>query len=238
MGAFDDLIPGGNLVVSEGKPNIGTNEAKTREAQFQASPQLREVLRSLADAQSYNMRLPTGRFYAAKNDFWQYRPGDPGDKTKQGAWNPNQISDYQGFLGLQQELTKPLKALINPPGASMSTREMDAVAEQVMAQSMIPGPNKEFRANVDLINRSGRRALNNLAFNAFMSRWRANHGGSVYSKAKNGDTAEQAWAKYQRSPAYQQTVMTPYTTLLANGGRAPKATKPKANDGWSVEEVK
>ena len=77
MGAFDDLIPGGNLAVSEGKPGIGTNEAKTREAQFQASPQLREVLRSLADAQSYNMRLPTGRFYAAKNDFWQYRPAIP-----------------------------------------------------------------------------------------------------------------------------------------------------------------
>lgn len=226
MGAFDDLIPGGNLTVSEGKPGVGTNEAKTREAQFTANQQTREVLRSLAAAQGYNMRLPTGRFNAAKNDFWQYSPSRTQDKNTPEAWKPTQISDYQGFLGLQQELTKPLKSLINPPGTVTGGREMDAVAEQVMAQSMIPGPGKEFRANVDMINRSGRRALDRIAFNAFTSRWRSKHD-SVYGKDAKGRTAEQAFADYQRSPEYKKTVLTPYTTLLKNGGRAPVA-KPQA----------
>lgn len=214
-----------------GKGGASPYENKTQESQFVQNPQLREVVRSLANAQAYNMRLPTGRFHAAKNDFFQYAPNNPGDKTKPAAWTPNQISDYQGFLGLQQELTKPLKSLINPPGSTTSGREMDAVAEQQMAQSMIPGPGKEFRANVDMINRSGRRALNHIAFNAFMSRWRANHGGSVYAKSKNGETAEQAWNRYQTSPAYNQTVQTPFTTLLNNGGRAPKAGAKKVSGG-------
>jgi len=66
--------------------------------------------------------------------------------------------------------------------------------------------------------------LDHVAFNAFSDRWRANHG-SVYGKAKNGQTMQQAWQAYQNSPVYKQTVQTPYTQLLRNGGFAKPPAK-------------
>lgn len=213
MGAFDDLIPGGNLTVSEGKSGVGTNEARTREAQFASTPQLRNTLRDLAMAQGYNTRIPTGRFAARVNQGVQEFP-----TSWQGG---DAIPNYQAFLGLRQAMTKPIVALSSPAGTGPSSKEMDAVKEQELAQSMIPGPEKERGANEALINRAGRAALDKVAFNAFSDRWRSKYD-SVYGKDPQGRTAQQAWLAYQRSPAYKKTVMTPYTKLLANGGRATK----------------
>lgn len=188
-------------------------EAKTRENQFSQTPQIRQTLRDLATSQGFNTKIPTGRFAATVNNGVQQFPT---------SWQPSDVATYQSMLGLRQALTKPIASLSNPGGAGPSAREMDAVKEQELAQSMIPGPEKERGANEYLINRAGRAALDKIAFNSFSSRWRANHGGSVYATDKAGRSAEQAFADYQRSPAYKKTVLTPYTKLLANGGRAPK----------------
>lgn len=194
-------------------------EAKTRETQYTATPQLRQTLRDLATAQGFNMKIPTGRFAATVNNGVQQFPS---------SWQGSDVATYQSMLGLRQALTKPIASLSNPGGAGPSAREMDAVKEQELAQSMIPGPEKERAANEYLINRAGRAALDKIAFNSFSSRWRANHGGSVYAKDKSGRSAEQAFADYQRTPQYRATVLTPYTKLLANGGRAKPAAKPIA----------
>ena len=223
MGAFDDLIPGGGgLTLSEGKSGIGKNEAQTREAQFTSTPQLRTIGRDLAKAQEFNRRIPTGRFNAKINEMGQTFPQ---------SWQPSNVADYQSFLGLRQGMAKPLISLTAPAGSTTSSKEMDTPKELELALTSIPGPEKERQANEYLINRAGRAVLDKIAFNAFTDRWRANHG-SVYDKDKRGRTAQQAFAEYQTSPTYKKTVLTPYTSLLSGGGRAPKPkAAPKADNG-------
>lgn len=216
MGAFDDLIPGGAVTLSEGKKGIGTNEAKTREAQFASTPQLRTLGRDLAAAQGFNLRIPTGRFAARVSEVGQQFPT---------SWQPQNIADYQSFMGLRQALAKPVIALTAPAGTTTSSKEMDTPRELELALTSVPGPDKERGANEYLINRTGRAVLDKIAFNAFTDRWRAKYG-SVYDKDKSGRTAQQAFADYQTSPAYKRTVLTPFTKLIGNGGRPPRA-RPK-----------
>lgn len=203
-----------NLNISDGQQGVGSQEAKTREAQFIAGPQRRALARDLAQAAFLNNRIPTGRFAARVNAGVQEFP--PG-------WQNGNISDYQTMLGLRQAMTRPIVTMTS---VAPSSKEMDAVKEQELAQSMIPGPEKEQGANINLINRAGRAVLDQEAFNAFASRWRANHQ-SVYDKAKNGQTMQQAWADYVKSPQYRRTVLTPFTKLIQ--------PRPKASGGWKVE---
>ncbi len=205
----------GDVTVSDGQKGIGSNESRTRESQFVTQPQLRAYARQLAEAQAFNQALPTGR--------WRMRVNSAQEELPSG-WQNGDVANYQSMLGLQQALTKPIISLNNPPGTVTGSKEMDAVKEQEMAQSLIPGPGKERAANEYLINRAGNLILDKTAFNAFSNRWRTKFG-SVYGKDARGRDANQAWADYQRSPAYKRTVMTPFTKLLANGGYAPR---PKA----------
>lgn len=209
MGAFDDLVPGGNITISEGRQGVGAQEAKTREAQFTSTPQLRQIARDLATANVFNQRIPTGRFAANVSGVQQQFPSN---------WQPKNIADYQSFMGLRQALTKPVISLTAPSGTNISSKEMDTPRELEMALMSVPGPDKERGANNYLINRAGKATLDKIAFNAFMDRWRANNG-SAYGKAKNGQTATQAWASYQNSPQYKRTVLTPYTKLLSGAPR-------------------
>ena len=212
-----------NLNVSEG-PNggVGPREAATREGMYTSTPQLRSMGRDLATAQYFNQRIPTGRFAARVSGVEQQFPS---------SWQPNNIADYQSFMGLRQSLTKPVISLTAPTGQATSSKEMDTPKELELAQTMIPGPEKEQGANEYLINRTGRALLDRLAFNAVTQRWQAKYG-SAYGKSKSGQTAAQAWAAYQQSPAYKQTVLTPYTKLLANGGSAtpPQRAMPASSD--------
>lgn len=218
MGAFDDLIPGGlNVTSSDGQAGVGTKEAATREAQYIAAPQRRALARDLAQAAWINRRLPTGRFSANVNSGVAEAPS---------SWQNGQIANFQTMQGLQQAMTKPI---ITMSSAAPSSKEMDAVKEQEMAASMIPGPSKEYGANVNLINRAGRTVLDQEAYSRASDNWRSMFG-SVHHKSKTGKTFQQFWTDYTRSPAYKQTVMTPYTQLMRNGGRA---SPPKLKGGVS-----
>jgi hypothetical protein len=201
-----------NVNVSEG-PNggVGPREAATREGMYTSTPQLRSMGRDLATAQMFNQRIPTGRFAARVSEAAQQFPS---------SWQPDNIADYQSFMGLRQSLTKPVISLTAPSGQATSSKEMDTPKELELAQTMIPGPEKEKGANEYLINRTGRALLDRLAFNAFTQRWQSKYG-SAYGKSKAGQTAAQAWAAYQQTPAYKKTVLTPYTQLLQGGGRPP-----------------
>lgn len=218
-----------SLTISDGQAGVGSQEAKTREAQFASTPQLRNLLRDLARAQTFNQRLPTGRWKARVNEMVQEFPPE---------WqnNPQAIADYQSFLGLRQGMAKPVISLTAPAGSTTSSKEMDTPKELELALTSVPGPDKERGANEFLINRTGAAALDKVAFNAFMDRWRADRG-SVYAKDKQGRTAQSAWQEYQRAPQYKKTVTTPYTEILrSNMPRAKKQPK-KLPKGWSVEVV-
>lgn len=220
-----------NVTLSDGQAGVGSNEAKTREAQFASTPQLRGLLRDLGRAQMFNQRLPTGRWKARMSEIGQEFPTD---------WqsNPQAIADYQAFMGLRQGMAKPVIALTAPAGTTTSSKEMDTPKELELALTSVPGPDKERGANEFLINRTGVAALDKLAFNSFMDRWRANFG-SVYGKDKSGRTAQQAWQQYQATPQYRQTVATPLTQLIEqNRPRARSAPRRSTlPSGWGVEVV-
>lgn len=224
MGAFDDLIPSGSLVMSDGQSGVGSNEAKTREAQFGSTPQLRGLLRDLGRAQVYNQRIPTGRWSARMNEVGQEFP--PG-------WKSENVADYQSFMGLRQGMAKPVIAVTAPAGATTSSKEMDTPKELELALMSVPGPDKERGANEFLINRTGTAALDKLAFNSFMDKWRGSFG-SVYQKDRRGRTASEAWQEYQKTPDYRRTVMTPLTRQIERH-KAPR--KPLLPKGWGVEVV-
>lgn len=215
-----------NKTSSDGTPGVGHSESQTRESQFTSTPQLYKMARDLATAHLLNQRIPTGRWEAAQQMLQSKLP--PG-------WKPSNIADFQKLGGVQQTLTKPIISLNSPAGTTISSKEFDTPAEQVMAKASIPGPDKERDANTFFINRTGRDVLDRNAFNAFSARWRANHN-SVYAKAKNGQTMEQAWEAYTASPAYKQTVLTPYTQLLANGGSATPPRSPKKVAGGNLQQ--
>lgn len=212
MGAFDDLVPGGNVTVSEGSKGMGTNEAKTREAQFSSQPQLRQVGRDLATAMYFNDRIPTGRFAARVSEAGQQFPT---------GWQPQHIADYQSFMGLRQGMAKPLISLMAPAGTTTSSKEMDTPKELELALNSIPGPDKEKGANTFLIDRAGRAALDKMAFNAFTDRWRSRFG-SVYAKDKSGRTATSAFDDYKKTPDYQRTVLTPFSQQVQQRVRAKR----------------
>ena len=217
-----------SLTISDGQAGVGSQEAKTREAQFASTPQLRNLLRDLARAQTFNQRLPTGRWKARVNEMGQEFPPE---------WqnNPRAIADYQSFLGLRQGMAKPVISLTAPAGSTTSSKEMDTPKELELALTSVPGPDKERGANEFLINRTGVAALDKVAFNSFMDRWRADCG-TVYAKDQQGRTAQSAWQEYQSSPKYRDTVTTPYTELLKRN--MPKVRKPRRlPKGWGVEVV-
>lgn len=205
----------GNLTFSDGQEGVGTNEAKTREAQFIAGPQRRALVRDLAKAAWLNNRIPSGRFNArvqgAQQEF-------PPSWQKTGA-----VQNFQTMLGLQQAMTKPIVTLTS---VAPSSKEFDAVREAEMAQTMIPGPTKERGTNIDFINRAGRAALDQEAYSRASDIWRARFK-SVHNKSKTGMTFQQFWSDYMRSPAYKKTVLTPFTKLIQGA--------PKKAGGWKVE---
>lgn len=220
-----------SVTLSDGQSGIGSNEAKTREAQFASTPQLRGLLRDLGRAQLFNQRIPTGRWKARVSEIGQEFPTD---------WqsNPQAIADYQSFLGLRQGMAKPVIALTAPAGTTTSSKEMDTPKELELALTSVPGPEKEKGANEFLINRTGVAALDKLAFNSFMDKWRANFG-SVYQKDRAGRTASEAWQQYQASPQYRQTVTTPLTQLIERNRSKVRAApkRPTLPKGWGVEVV-
>lgn len=211
-----------SLVVSEGRAGMGTPEAKTQEAQFTATPQIRQTLRDLATAQVLNKRIPTGRFAARVNEAGQQFPS---------SWQPQNVADYQSFLGLRQGMAKPVIALSAPAGATTSSKEMDTPKELELALTSVPGPDKERQANEFLINRTGRAAMDKIAFNAFMDRWRSKYG-SVYAKA-GGKTANEVYREFTKSPAYKANAETPLTDIIE---RAPRR-KTKPSSGWKIERA-
>jgi len=215
-----------NLNVSEG-PNggVGPREAATRETMYGSDPALHSMGRDLGTAALLNNRIPTGRWAAKQSIISGGLP--PG-------WVPQNVADYQKFSGLMTGLTKPIIALTSPANSTTSSKEFDNPVEVQRAQSQVPGPDKERGANDFFIDRTGRALLDRLAFNAFTQRWQAKYG-STYGKSKSGQTAAQAWAAYQQSPAYKQTVLTPYTQLLANGGHAPGG--PVSNGPSDVDAI-
>lgn len=212
MGAFDDLIPGGNLTVSEGSAGVGKNEATTREQQANSAVGNRSLLRDLARAYGLNQSLNPSRFQARVMMAKQEMPP---------SWTDSDVAQYQMFNGLQRAMAKPINQLNNPSGKPLSAQEFNTIPEQKNAMSYTPGPDISREANNYFIDRAGRQGLDATAFNAFNARWRSKYN-TTYGKDKQGRTAQQAWADYQRTPAYKATVMTPYTKLLKNGGRAPK----------------
>ena len=207
-----------DVTMSDGQAGVGTNESKTREAQFTSTPQLRTLGRDLARAQYFNKRIPTGRFAATVNEGVQRFPP---------SWQSGNIADYQSFMGLRQSLAKPVIGLTAPAGTTTSSKEMDTPKELELALTSVPGPDKEKGANEYLINRTGKAVLDKIAFNSFSDRWRAKYG-TVYGKDASGRTMAKAFSDYQTSPTYKKTVMTPFTKLIQG---APK----KGNGGWKVE---
>jgi len=223
MGAFDDLIPGGH----GGSSDMGHNEAQTREGQFMATPQLWQIGRDLATATALNKAIPGGRYnYHVQSAEQQLPTGmqsaAPSVQPIPQGWKNTDVANFQEFQGLQQSMLKPLIALTSPNNKGVSAQEMNTPQELIMQKLVTPGPEKERPANQFLINRNGKAVLDRIAFNAFSDRWRANHG-TVYGKDKSGRTMQKAWADYMNTPAYKQTVLTPYTQLLANGGTPPRA---------------
>ena len=213
-----------NVTMSDGQSGVGRNESQTRENQFNSITTGRGLLRDLARAQFLNQSIPTGRFEARKFLVKQEMP--------QG-WTDRDVARYQEMDGLQMALAKPVIQLSAPPGSVLSSQEVNTPKELENALKYIPGPRFERDANSQFIDRAGRIALDKIAFNSFTSRWRARHS-STYGKDAQGRTAEQAWADYQRTPAYKKTVLTPYTKLLANGGRAPTAKPAKPVAGGTL----
>jgi hypothetical protein len=202
-----------DVTVSEGQSGVGSNESKTREAQFSSTPQLRTLARDLARAQYFNQRIPTGRWAAAQANITGKLPPN---------WVPENMADYQSFMGLRQGMAKPVIALTAPAGTTTSSKEMDTPKELELALTSVPGPDKEHGANQYLIDRTGRAVLDKMAFNAFSDRWRAKYG-TVYGKDAGGRTMQKAFSDYQASPAYRKTVMTPFTRLIQ-----PKAKRPSS----------
>lgn len=207
-----------NITMSDGQPGVGKNEATTREQQANSAVGNRSLLRDLARAHGLNQSLNPSRFQARVMMAKQEMPS---------GWTDRDVAQYQILNGLQRAMAKPINQLNNPSGKPLSAQEFNTIPEQKNAMSYTPGPDISREANSYFIDRAGRQALDQIAFNQFSSRWRANHGSS-YAKDARGRTAQQAWTDYQRTPAYKQTVLTPYTKLLANGGRAKPAAKPIA----------
>lgn len=199
------------LNVTEGAGNVGSQEAKTREGQQGQNAQLAQFLKNLGRSDAYNRALPTGRWKARVSGVEQEFPSD---------WQSNNVADYQSFLSLRQSMLKPAISLTTPPGATTSSKEMDTPKELEMAMTVVPGPDKEPAANRAIGDRLGLQAMEQIARNTWMQRWRAKFG-TTHAKAPNGLTADEAFMRFMSSPK-SANVRKPISQIAAEG-RARRA---------------
>jgi hypothetical protein len=197
--------------VTEGAGNVGSQEAKTREAQQGQIGQLKQFVQNLARAEVYNQALPTGRWKARVNSVQQEFPS---------SWQNRDVANYQTFMSLRQSLLKPSIALTTPPSATTSSKEMDTPKELEMAMSVVPGPEKESGANRAIADRLSLQAMEQIARNSFMQKWRATYG-STHAKSKTGETADEAFLRFMASPR-SANVRKPISQIVAEG-RARRA---------------
>lgn len=181
-------------------------EMMTREAAQAKNGELKGFLGMIMEAEGFNRKIPTGRFNARVNAIGQQFPQ---------SWQPNDVSNYQSFMGLRQRMVKPSMGILT--GKAPMSGEMNTPAEVQMQMDAVPGPEKEFGANRYLGDTAGKAAQMQMRRNTWQQYWRDNHG-STHATDKAGKTMEQGlqdymtkgpgaqWANKPMSSYYQDQV--------------------------------